>query len=113
MQRPASFPESYAVLGQATNENNAIRKSPAWTLRELLSLPGIGPKTASCVLALTLGRQRFVVDSHIHRITGMLGWRPPNESPEQARGHLECRIPDEHKYYHAWPRVRAMPGGGG
>jgi endonuclease III len=87
---------------EAKNENYTLnylhKMSDEDAMQELLSYSGIGPKTASCVLALTLQRQRFVVDTHIHRITGMLGWRPAGASPEQARAHLECRIPDEHKY---------------
>lgn len=34
----------------------------------LRSLPGIGPKSARCVLAYTLGKQSFAVDTHVHRI---------------------------------------------
>ncbi|RAH51095.1 endonuclease III domain-containing protein [Aspergillus brunneoviolaceus CBS 621.78] len=66
--------------------------------QELLSYYGVGPITASCVLALTLQRQRFVVDTHIYRLTGELGWRPSQASAEQARAHLEQRIPDGLKY---------------
>ncbi|KAK1146552.1 hypothetical protein N8T08_002982 [Aspergillus melleus] len=65
-------------------------------MKELLSYNGVGPNTASCVLALTLQRSRFVVDTRIHRITGYLGWRPKEATAEQARAHLECKIPDQH-----------------
>ncbi|KAL4733534.1 DNA glycosylase [Aspergillus similis] len=84
------------ILGQIKARAAVEEEYSVNGLRELSD--EIGPKTASCVLALTLGRQRFVVDTHIHRITGMLGWRLSDASPEQTRGHLECRIPDEHKY---------------
>ncbi|KAJ6004301.1 DNA glycosylase [Penicillium canescens] len=67
-------------------------------MKVLLSYNGVGPKTASCVLAMTLQRQKFVVDTHIYRITGRLGWRPMQATAEEARAHLETRIPDEHKY---------------
>lgn len=39
----------------------------------LLELPGIGPKSARCVMVYTLGRQRFAVDTHAHRIFRRLG----------------------------------------
>lgn len=34
----------------------------------LRSLPGIGPKSARCVLSYSLGRATFAVDTHVHRI---------------------------------------------
>ncbi|KAL4885958.1 DNA glycosylase [Aspergillus karnatakaensis] len=72
--------------------------SDSEAMEDLLSYYGVGPKTASCVLALTLQRQRFVVDTHIYRLTGELGWRPPKASAEHARAHLEFMIPDDLKY---------------
>ena len=67
-------------------------------MRELISFRGVGPKTASCVLLFCLGRQSFAVDTHVHRITGLLGWRPPAASRDETYAHLNTRIPDEDKY---------------
>lgn len=39
----------------------------------LESLPGIGPKSARCILAYTLGEDRFAVDTHVRRILTRLG----------------------------------------
>lgn len=39
----------------------------------LCSLPGIGPKSARCVLAYALERKTFAVDTHVHRIFTRLG----------------------------------------
>jgi endonuclease-3 len=39
----------------------------------LISMKGIGTKTASCVLVFSLGRDVFPVDTHIHRICNRLG----------------------------------------
>lgn len=36
--------------------------------RFLVGLPGIGPKSARCVLSYSLGRATFAVDTHVHRI---------------------------------------------
>lgn len=41
--------------------------------RYLRSLPAIGPKSARCVLAYSLGRASFAVDTHVHRIFARLG----------------------------------------
>ncbi|KAK8849846.1 hypothetical protein IAR55_005182 [Kwoniella newhampshirensis] len=67
-------------------------------MQELLSFDGVGPKTASCVLLFSLGREDFAVDTHVHRITGLLGWRPKTANREQTYHHLNKRIPDEEKY---------------
>lgn len=39
----------------------------------LTGLPGVGPKTARCVLAYSLSRSAFPVDTHVHRIFSRLG----------------------------------------
>lgn len=67
-------------------------------MREMLSLKGVGPKTASCVLLFCLKRDSFAVDTHVHRITGLLGWRPASCSRDEAHAHLDARIPAEEKY---------------
>lgn len=67
-------------------------------MTEMLSFQGVGPKTASCVLLFCLQREDFAVDTHVHRITGLLGWRPKNASREETYSHLNVKIPDEDKY---------------
>lgn len=52
----------------------------------LVALPGVGRKTASCVLCYAFKKPAIAVDTHVHRIAGRLGWarakRP--EGTEQA-----------------------------
>ncbi|GAW22162.1 hypothetical protein ANO14919_116970 [Xylariales sp. No.14919] len=67
-------------------------------MRELLGFRGVGPKTASCVLLFCLRRPSFAVDTHVHRITGLLGWRPAGATRDQTHAHLDARVPDEDKY---------------
>lgn len=45
-----------------------------------------------------LGRRTFAVDTHVHRLSGLLGWRPPRATREQAQAHLDARIPGEEKH---------------
>jgi Predicted EndoIII-related endonuclease len=61
----------------------------------LTSLPGVGPKTAACVLVFSMGRPAFPVDTHVHRIVTRLGWVPPRTGAEQAHRLLTPRIPPE------------------
>jgi endonuclease III len=67
-------------------------------MREMLSFQGVGPKTASCVLLFCLQRESFAVDTHVWRITGLLGWRPKTASRDETHAHLDVMIPDEDKY---------------
>lgn len=64
----------------------------------LLSLPGVGPKTAACVLAFAMGRPAFPVDTHVHRIAIRLGWIPANATADQAHRLLAPRVPPGLRY---------------
>jgi endonuclease-3 len=65
---------------------------------ELVSYDGVGPKTASCVLLFCLGRDSFAVDTHVFRLSRLLGWVPPRADRVLAQAHLDRRVPDALKY---------------
>lgn len=44
------------------------------TLEELTSLPGVGRKTANCMLNYAFKKPAVAVDIHVHRISNRLGW---------------------------------------
>lgn len=67
-------------------------------MQELVSLDGVGPKTAACVLSFCLGRQAFAVDTHVFRLSKLLGWVPKTADRVGAQAHLELKIPPELKY---------------
>ncbi|KAE9394743.1 DNA glycosylase [Gymnopus androsaceus JB14] len=67
-------------------------------MKELTSYDGVGPKTASCVLMFCLGRDSFAVDTHIFRISKVLGWIPSSADRILAQAHLDKRLPAEVKY---------------
>ena len=54
----------------------------------LQSLPGVGPKTAACVLAFSLERPALPVDTHVHRVAARLGWIPPKTGAGPAHDVL-------------------------
>jgi len=101
----------------------------------LTSYPGIGPKTASCVLLFCLQRPSFAVDTHVFRLCSWLNWVPPagderglapgakgpfkGPTRNSAYAHCEVRVPDHLKYpLHqllikhgkTCPRCRAITG---
>jgi endonuclease III len=93
---------------------------------KMLTYPGIGPKTASCVALFCLQRPSFAVDTHVFRLCQYLGWLPkttkkgePKVDRNTAYSHCDVRIPDEFKYpLHqllikhgkTCPRCRAITG---
>jgi len=64
----------------------------------LLALPGVGPKTAACVLLFNLGKPALPVDTHVHRVTRRLGLIPDDASAEQAHEILEAWCPPKLVY---------------
>ena len=63
----------------------------------LSSLPGVGPKTAACVLAFSLDRPALPVDTHVHRVAGRLGFYGPRTDAAKAHALLERVVPDRLK----------------
>lgn len=99
---PASFYRNKAVHVRRTCEQIVARYGgvvPS-TMEELLTLPGVGRKTANLVLILAhRSRKNICVDTHVHRISNRLGW-------------VKTKTPDdtEHALYKAthqkwWPII--------
>ena len=66
--------------------------------RYLCELPGVGPKTAACVLVFSMGRPAFPIDTHVHRIAGRLGWIGPTATAERAHKELAPLVPPDIRY---------------
>lgn len=83
---PVSFYRTKAVHVKATCEQilNRFGGRVPSTMEDLLTLPGVGRKTANLVLILAHRSQdNICVDTHVHRISNRLGWiatRTPDES---------------------------------
>ncbi len=61
----------------------------------LLSLPGVGRKTANCVLVYGFGMDAIAVDTHVHRISNRLGL-VYTRTPEETEIKLRLILPKEH-----------------
>lgn len=62
------------------------------TKEDLLSIKGIGPKTANIVLAFAYNQRVLPIDTHCHRIPNRLGWIK-TKTPEQTEKELEKILP--------------------
>lgn len=66
---------------------------------DLVSLPGVGRKTANCVLVYAFNKDVIAVDTHVHRISNRLGL-VDTEKPEQTEKELKKILPKKH-----WSKV--------
>lgn len=79
---------AYDLARLETLDDGAVREY-------LTSLPGVGPKTAACVLLFSMGRPAFPVDTHVHRVAGRLGWIPTGAGAARAHELLEEVVPEQ------------------
>jgi len=64
-------------------------------LDALLTLPGVGRKTANLVVTFAFGLPGICVDTHVHRITNRLGF-VATDSPEETEMALRATLPRRH-----------------
>ena len=64
----------------------------------LMRLPGVGHKTASCVLLFSLGKPSLPVDTHVFRVAKRLGLIDSKVSTEKAHSLLQEQIPPSKVY---------------
>jgi endonuclease III len=76
-----------------------LHRAPIDEAREfLISLKGIGPKTAACVLLFSGNRPVFPMDTHILRITRRLGLVPRKSNDQAAHKIMESLVPTNKHY---------------
>lgn len=97
-------PRIQKVLHEITAERGSLDLSfltdlPLEEARSWLTkFHGVGPKTAAIVLCFSLGRPAFPVDTHVYRVTGRIGLRPPQMNVEDAHTYMESILPPETYY---------------
>jgi endonuclease-3 len=64
----------------------------------LMRLPGVGRKTARCVLLFSLGKPSLPVDTHIFRVAKRLGLISPETTIEKAPDLLQQQVPPSKVY---------------
>lgn len=64
-------------------------------IEELLTLKGVGRKTANLVVTLGFGKPGICVDTHVHRITNRWGY-VRTKSPEETEFALRAKLPPQY-----------------
>jgi endonuclease-3 len=71
-------------------------------IEDLITLPGVGRKTANCVLVYGFNKPAIPVDTHVHRISNRLGW-VKTKNPEETEARLTESIPKKY-----WIRINNL-----
>lgn len=61
----------------------------------LISLPGVGRKTANVILSVIFGRAAMAVDTHVFRLSERLGLTTNSRNPLQTERELTANIPED------------------
>lgn len=61
----------------------------------LVSLDGVGPKTAAIVLCFAFNIPAFPVDTHVHRVSKRIGFIPEKTTADRAHDIMEAIVPPE------------------
>ena len=64
-------------------------------IEALLTLKGVGRKTANLVVTMGYGKPGICVDTHVHRISNRLGY-VRTRTPEQTEMALRAKLPKRH-----------------
>ncbi len=75
--------------------SNDLKGKVPDNMDSLLLLPGVGRKTANCVLVYGFGKDAIAVDTHVHRISNRLGF-VSTKTPEETEIKLCETLPKEH-----------------
>ncbi len=64
------------------------------TMEEMVSLPGVGRKTANCVLGAVFNVPGVVVDTHVKRLAARLGLTE-NKDPDKIERDIQALLPED------------------
>lgn len=103
--RSISYPnnKSRLLVGMARTLVDQYGGKVPSDMDALLSLPGVGRKTANVILAVIFGKAAMAVDTHVFRVSERLGLTTASTSPLQTERELVSNIPaDDLGRAHHW-----------
>ncbi|MFB3925976.1 MAG: endonuclease III [Syntrophales bacterium] len=99
--------KSKAILDICRNLVDRFHSQVPDTMEELLTLRGVGRKTANLVLALGFGGKGICVDTHVHRISNRLGY-VRTKTPRETEDALRAKLPG--KYWAVYNTIMVAHG---
>ncbi len=93
--RSVSYPRSKSehLVGMARRIRDEFGGRVPGTMDELLTLPGVGRKTANVILSIVFDRPAMAVDTHVFRVAGRIGLTRGSRSPLDTERQLTRHIP--------------------
>lgn len=82
------------VIGAAQIINEKFGGKVPENIDDMMTIPGIGRKTANVVLADALKIPAIAVDTHVHRISNRIGW-VKTKNPDDTEERLRKIIPED------------------
>jgi endonuclease-3 len=95
--RTCSYPNNKAkhLVGMAQKIVQDFRGRVPESVEELMTLPGVGRKTANVVTLVAFGNPAMPVDTHVFRVAARIGLTPGAKSPEMAEKQLVKYFPEK------------------
>lgn len=92
-----SYPnnKTRSLIGMARGLCERFGSEVPSMMDELLSLPGVGRKTANVILSVVFGQPTMAVDTHVFRVSERLGLTTGSRSPEATERTLVKMLPRE------------------
>jgi endonuclease-3 len=88
-----------AIIGICTDLKEKFQSKIPGNMEELISLKGVGRKSASVILGNCFGRKDvIIVDTHLSSVTARLGLIE-NDNPEKIEKELKEFIPADEQFY--------------
>lgn len=81
----------------ATSLVNDYNEEVPLDIKKLTSLPGVGRKTANCIIGHTTGKGAVIVDTHFKRVVNRLGL-VKTEDPEKIEESIKKLLPSEKQF---------------
>lgn len=94
--KSCSYPnnKSKSLVGMAQKLMSDFNGEIPSTMEQLLTLPGVGRKTANVILSVAFDRPAMAVDTHVFRVANRIGLTNNSKSPLQTEKELMKYIPE-------------------
>jgi endonuclease III len=95
--KSCSYPNNKAknLVGMARKLVSDFQGTVPEEMDELLTLPGVGRKTANVILSVVFNKPAMAVDTHVFRVSARLGLTIGSKSPEETERQLVKLFPPE------------------
>lgn len=103
--KSVSYPNNKAkhLVGMANRLMDTFNGEVPMTVAELITLPGVGRKTANVITSVIDNQPNMAVDTHVFRVSARLGLTTAAKTPAAAEKQLIKNIPPQYVYRaHHW-----------